>query len=294
MVDSVQNNGTNNTALYTALGAGVGAVGGGAYGKFMTTPHMKGDDLSDTFVKTVNEVQIADTKSANKTLVEELGKIKENGKLEGISDTVKKELQGSISAEDFGKKTEAELKSMAEGLLDTKIKAEGAKDAAELITKLDAKAEANAVDKLLTKKQVVDAIAEDADAAALKKAITDNAEKLGIKAEGGKTLEQAVDDFIGGKDAKTIKKEITDQFDTIKNPIKELFDGKKLKAEADVADKNLFNAAKKAIGKLTNKAALKWGAIAAGVLALIGLGAGIATKKAPEAPAEEQHVSTQA
>lgn len=297
MVDSVQNNGTNNTALYTALGAGVGAVGGGAYGKFMTKPYLKDDAPSDAFIRTAHDTlgdavaneagetakKAAETALKDKELDALKTELKDNAKTYGLAEV--KDSDGKVTKE---------LDKVVEEYIGSET------DKAKLANKMADSASATAKkavqDSHVSGIKLGDAIDEfgkftaESKADDIKAAVKKHAEVLGVKADDDAAIAAKA-----GEGYENIKSTLSKKLEATKSKVEGFFDGGKLKAEANIAegDKSAFKAVKEAIGKLTNKAALKWGAIAAGVLALIGLGAGIATKKAPEAP-QEQHVSTQA
>lgn len=299
MVDSVQNNGTNNTALYTALGAGVGAVGGGAYGKFMTKPYLKDDAPSDAFIRTAHDT-LGDA-VANEA-GETAKKAAETALKDKDFDALKAELNDVEKAGTYGlaevKDADGKVTKKLEDVVSEYIGSET--DKTKLANKMADSASATAKkavqDSHVSGIKLGDAIDEfgkftaESKADDIKAAVKKHAEVLGVKADDDAAIAAKA-----GEGYENIKSTLSKKLEATKSKVEGFFDGGKLKAEANIAegDKSAFKAVKEAIGKLTNKAALKWGAIAAGVLALIGLGAGIATKKAPEAP-QEQHVSTQA
>lgn len=297
MVDSVQNNGTNNTALYTGLGAGIGAIGGGAYGKFMTKPYLKDDAPSDAFIRTahdtLSEAAANDAGDAAKKAAETALKDKE-------LDALKTELKDN--AKTYGlaevKDSEGKVTKTLDKVVEEYIGAETdkAKLAGKMADSASAAAKKAAQDAHVSGAKLGEAIDEfgkftaESKADDIKAAVKKHAEVLGVKAD-----DDAAVTAKAGEGYEKLKNTLSEKLKATKDKVEGFFDGKKLKAEADIAegDKSAFKAVKEAIGKLTNKAALKWGAIAAGVLALVGIGAGIATKKAPEAP-QEQNLSTQA
>lgn len=296
MVDGVQNNGTNNTGLYTGLGVAAGAALGGSYGKFMTKPYLNGDAPSDQFIRTAHDTlgessatKAADTaKEAAKTALKD----KE-------IDALKTEL--STNAKTYGlaevKKADGTVEKTLDKVIEEYIGSET--DKAKLAEKMTNSAAETAkkasLDAHVSGAKLGDAIdeigklADDAKAEDVKAAVKKHAEVFGIKAE-----DDAVNGVVSGKKASELKAALEEKLKTTKETVEGFFENKKLKAEADIADdaKPAFKAVKDAISKLTNKAALKWGAIAAAALGVIGLATGMATKKAPEAP-QEQNPSTQ-
>lgn len=302
MVDSVQNNGTNNTALYTTTGAVLGAAGGGAAGKWLTKPYLQGDAPSDTFIRTAHDT-LAEAKATKNA--ESLKEAKKEAIKDMDIDALKNEVK--TNAKDYGlvevKDAEGKVTKTLDKVVEEYIGSET--DKAKLSEKmLNTKAEVAkkaAMDAHVSGAKLGDAIdeigklADDASAEDIKAAVKKHADAFGIKGEGD-ALDSAVNSFVSGKDKNSLKTMVEEKLKTTKETVEGFFDGKKLKAEADIAEdaKPAFKAVKEAIGKMTNKAALKWGGIAAGSLALIGLLTGMATKKAPAPAAEDQHISTQA
>ena len=299
MVDSVQNNGTNNTALYTALGAGVGAVGGAAYGKYLTKPYLKDNAPSDQFIRTAHDTlndsnaakagekakETAKTALKDKEIDALKGELKANAATYGLAEV--KDSEGKVT-KDLDKVIEEYVGS----------ESDKAKLAEKMANSADEAAKKAVQDSHVSGQKLGDAIDEiakltdEAKAEDIKAAVKKHAEAFGIKAE-----DADVDGLVGSKKASELKTILEDKLKSTKETVESFFSEGKLKAEADIAEdsKPAFKAVKDAIGKLTNKAALKWGGIAAAVLGVIGLGAGLATKKAPEkAPEEEQHISAQA
>ena len=297
MVDSVNNN-SSNVGLYTALGAGVGAVGGGAYGKFLTKPYLKDNAPSDQFIRTAHDTiaesnaakagETAKTAAANALKDQEVSaltqELTDNAAKYGLAEVKDSEGKVTKSLGDVVKEyvgSETDKAKLAEKMANSAE--ETAKKAAQE-AHVSGQKIGDAIDE-------IGKLADDAKADDLKAAVKKHAEAFGIKAE-----DADVDGLVGTKKASELKAVLEDKLKSTKDTVAEFFSEGKLKAEADVAEdsKSAYKAVKDAIGKMTNKAALKWAGIGAAALGVIGLAAGVATKKSPEKAPEEQHISAQA
>lgn len=298
MVDSVNNN-SNNTALYTGLGAGVGALGGAAYGKYVTKPYLKDNAPSDQFIRTAHDTLGESNaakagEDAKKAATEALKdkdidalkqELKNNASTYGLAEVKDKDGKVTKSLDDVVKDyvgSESDKAKLAEKMADSAN--ETAKKAVQ-DAHVSGQKLGDAIDEFgkLTKDSK-----EDDVIAAVKK----HAETLGVKADDESAVKAEAK-----KGYEAIKNSLEEKLKTTKETVEGFFSEGKLKAEADIAEdsKPAFKAVKDAISKLTNKAALKWGGIAAAALGVVGLATGIATKKAPEkAPEEQQHISAQA
>lgn len=301
MVDSVNNN-SSNVGLYTALGAGVGAVGGGAYGKFLTKPYLKDNAPSDQFIRTAHDT-IAESNAAK---AGEDAKTAATNALKGKDiDALKQKLKNDAATYGLAevKDSEGNVTKSLDDVIKEYVGSETdkAKLAEKMANSAEETAKKAAQEAHVSGQKIGDAIdeigklADDAKADDLKAAVKKHAEAFGIKGEGD-ALDNAANGVINGKKASDLKAALEDKLKSTKDTVADFFSEGKLKAEADIADdsKSAYKAVKDAIGKMTNKAALKWAGIGAAALGVIGLAAGFATKKAPEKAPEEQHISAQA
>lgn len=274
MVDAVNN---NRDAVYTGIGAGVGAVAGGAYGGWLSKPLLKGDAPSDAFVKRYYDNSAKDAAEAAKKALIESDAYKNAGE-----DVAK--LTGIVKAnpEKFGVKAE-------EGkTIDDAVNAFVGEEpkAADLKSKMEKAVAENAnVDKKsgkeLTKLKNAFAKVEDGlDDAKAQEFAKKHTEILGISADDAGEIKAA--------DLKTKVKSVTLQLEGAKDLILEHFDVKegmkKLADNADESTKSAFEAVKKAAKDTKLWAGAKWAAIGA---AVIGVCSYIGAKMtAPKAPAE--------
>lgn len=270
MVDAV-----NNSAVYTGIGAGVGLLGGAAYGGHFSKPLLKGDAPSDAFVRRYYDVdakaQIAKAgEDAKKALLD----------IEGYKDADVAKLSEIVKnkAAEFGIKAE-EGKTIEEAVNDF---VGGEKDVDKLKAKMekayvDTAVEAKAISfkdgkKMQAAKEAFAKLADDADEAALKTFVKDHAEVLGVVEDQIETTAKS------GKEAiKTLvennTKAIADKADELKDLVK---DGKlNLEGASD--------AIKKAAKDTKLWAGAKWALIGATV---VGLGSYIGSKLA--APKNEE------
>ncbi len=272
MVDAVNN---NNSAVYTGIGAGVGLVGGAAYGARFSKPLLKGDAPSDAFVRRYYDndakAQIAKAGEDAKKALLDIDGYKDADDVTKLSSIVKE------NAAEFGIKADADKldEAVAEFV-------DGEKDAAKLKAKMekayvDTAVEAKAVSfkdgkKMQAAKEAFAKIADDADEATLKTFVKDHAEVLGVTEDkieataksGKEAIKKLVEDNT---------KAITDKADELKAFVK---DGK-LNLEG------ASEAIKKAAKDTKIWAGAKW---AIGLGAVLGLGSYIGSKLA--APKNEE------
>lgn len=272
MVDAVNN---NNSAVYTGIGAGVGLVGGAAYGGHFSKPLLKGDAPSDAFVRRYYDndakAQIAKAGEDAKEALLDIDGYKDADDVTKLSSIVKE------NAAKFGIKAE-------EGKLEDAVAefVDGEKDTAKLKAKMekayvDTAVEAKAASfkdgkKMQAAKEAFAKIADDADEATLKTFVKDHAEGLGVAEDkieataksGKEAIKKLVEDNT---------KAITDKADELKGFVK---DGK-LNLEG------ASEAIKKAAKDTKIWAGAKW---AIGLGAVLGLGSYIGSKLA--APKNEE------
>lgn len=278
MVDAVNN---NRDAVYTGIGAGVGAVAGGAYGGWLSKPLLSKDAPSDAFVRRYYDNSAKDAAEAAKKAFIESDAYKNAGEdVAKLTDIVK------ADPKKFGVKAE-------EGkTIDDAVKAFVGEEpkAADLKSKMEkAVAENTNVDKKsgkeLTKlKKAFEKLGDNPDENAVKDFVKKHAEILGEKADGTSTiatkeaLKNKVDDVI--KPLEEAKGKILEHFD-VKEGMKKLADN------ADESTKSAFEAVKKAARDTKLWAGAKWAAIGAAVIGVCSyIGAKMTAPKA-EAPAEE-------
>ena len=246
MVDSVNNN-SSNVGLYTALGAGVGAVGGGAYGKFLTKPYLKDNAPSDQFIRTAHDTiaesnaakagEIAKTAAANALKDQEVSaltqELTDNAAKYGLAEVKDSEGRVTKSLEDVVKEyvgSETDKAKLAEKMANSAE--ETAKKAAQE-AHVSGQKIGDAIDE-------IGKLADDAKADDLKAAVKKHAEAFGIKAE-----DADVDGLVGTKKASELKAVLEDKLKSTKDTVAEFFSEGKLKAEADVAEdsKSAYKAA---------------------------------------------------
>ncbi len=274
MVDAINN---NRDAVYTGIGAGVGALAGAGYGAWLSKPLLKGDAPSDAFVRRFydNDVKNA-AETAKKEFIESATYKAAGEDVTKLSDIVK----GNPAK--FGIKAE-EGKS-----IDDAVKAfvgENPK-AADLKAKMEKAVFENAnVDKKsgkeLTKlKNAFAKLGDNADENAVKEFVKKHGEILGEQTDGTsgiKTLEalKAKVETVT-KPLTEASKKITDNFDVSKNTLRELQEG------ANETQKSALEAVKKAAKETKLWAGAKWAAIGLAVLGACSyIGSKLTTPKAP-------------
>ncbi len=280
MVDAINN---NRDAVYTGIGAGVGALAGAGYGAWLSKPLLKGDAPSDAFVRRFYDNNVKNAaETAKKEFIESATYKAAGEDVTKLSDIVK----GNPAK--FGIKAE-EGKS-----IDDAVKAfvgENPK-AADLKAKMEKAVFENAnVDKKsgkeLTKlKNAFAKLGDNADGNAVKEFVSKHADILGEDAKASITDYAGLKTRVEGvtEPLTEASKKITDHFDVSKNSMKELGN------EADNAAKSAFEAVKKAAKETKLWAGAKWAAIG---LAVLGACSYIGSKlTAPKAPAENNQENT--
>lgn len=272
MVDAVNN---NNSAVYTGIGAGVGLLGGAAYGGHFSKPLLKGDAPSDAFVRRYYDndakAQIAKAGEDAKKALTESDTYKAADDVTKLSDMIKG------SAESYGIKAEADK-------LDEAVKefVGGEKNVDKLKAKMekayvDTAVEAKAISfkdgkKMQAAQEAFAKLADNTDEAALKTFVKDHADVLGVAEDQientAKSGKEAIGKLVGDN-----TKAITEKADELKGLVK---DGKlNLEGASD--------AIKKAAKDTKLWAGAKWALIGATV---VGLGSYIGSKLA--APKNEE------
>ncbi len=265
MVDAVNN---NRDAVYTGIGAGVGAVAGGAYGGWLSKPLLKGDAPSDAFVKRYYDNSAKDAaEAAKKALIESDAYKNAGDDIDKLKNIVKADPgKFGVKAED-GKTIDDAINAFV---------GENPK-AADLKSKMEKAVAENAnVDKksgkeLTNLKKAFDKLGDNPDENAVKEFVKKHAEILGEKADGSSTIKTKTE-----LETKVISvtKGLTDKADELKGFIND----KKL----DLS--NASDVVKKAAKDTKLWAGAKWAAIGA---AVIGVCSYIGAKMtAPKAPAE--------
>ena len=268
MVDAVNN---NRDAVYTGIGAGVGAVAGGAYGGWLSKPLLSKDAPSDAFVRRYYDNSAKDAAEAAKKAFIESDAYKNAGE-----DVAKLTAIVKANPEKFGVKAE-------EGkTIDDAVKAFVGEEpkAADLKSKMEKAVGENAIagkksGKELTKlKKAFDKLGDNPDDNAVKDFVKKHAEILGEKADGSSTIKTKTE--LETK-VKSVTKDLTDKADELKGFIND----KKL----DLS--NASDVIKKAAKDTKLWAGAKWAAIGAAVIGVCSyIGAKMTAPKA-EAPAEE-------
>ena len=268
MVDAVNN---NRDAVYTGIGAGVGAVAGGAYGGWLSKPLLKGDAPSDAFVKRYYDNSAKDAaEAAKKALIESDAYKNAGDDIDKLKNIVKADPgKFGVKAED-GKTIDDAINAFV---------GENPK-AADLKSKMEKAVAENAnVDKksgkeLTNLKKAFDKLGDNPDENAVKEFVKKHAEILGEKADGTPTIKTKTD--LETK-VKPVIKDLTDKADELKGFIND----KKL----DLS--NASDVVKKAAKDTKLWAGAKWAAIGAAVIGVCSyIGAKMTAPKA-EAPAEE-------
>lgn len=282
MVDAINN---NRDAVYTGIGAGVGALAGAGYGAWLSKPLLKGDAPSDAFVRRFYDNNV---KNAAETAGENAKKAFEAFKDSDVN-ALKDELEAN--PEKYGIKIEAgadktaKINEYTDKLDADALRAKMGKDVVEA-------AKANATTgqksgKELTKlKNAFAKLGDNADGNAVKEFVSKHADILGEDAKASITDYAGLKTRVEGvtEPLTEASKKITDHFDVSKNSMKELGN------EADNAAKSAFEAVKKAAKETKLWAGAKWAAIG---LAVLGACSYIGSKlTAPKAPAENNQENT--
>ena len=264
MVDAVNN---NRDAVYTGIGAGVGAVAGGAYGGWLSKPLLKGDAPSDAFVKRYYDNSAKDAAEAAKKALIESDAYKNAGE-----DVAK--LTGIVKAnpEKFGVKVEdgKNLDDAVNAFVGENPKATDLKSKMEKAVFENANVDKKSGKELTKLKNAFAKVEDGLDDAKAQEFAKKHTEILGISADDAGKIKAA---DLKTK-VKSVTKDLTDKADELKGFIND----KKL----DLS--NASDVVKKAAKDTKLWAGAKWAAIGA---AVIGVCSYIGAKMtAPKAPAE--------
>lgn len=267
MVDAVNN---NRDAVYTGIGAGVGAVAGGAYGGWLSKPLLKDDAPSDAFVRRYYDNSAKDAAETAKKEVQELYK--------NITETK------GLKTEDIAQKLGLAVVDANENDITKKYKWDDVfAEADDLDTakgKIDKVVAENATKgqksgKELTKlKNAFEKVKEGLDDTKAQEFAKKHAEILGLSADDVANVKA---EDLPGKVNKALEG-LTGKADELKDLIKD----KKL----DLT--NASDAIKKAAKDTKIWAGAKWAAIGAAALGICSyIGAKMTAPKAPaETPSE--------
>ena len=264
MVDAVNN---NRDAVYTGIGAGVGAVAGGAYGGWLSKPLLKGDAPSDAFVKRYYDNSAKDAAEAAKKALIESDAYKKAG------DDVAK-LTGIVKAnpEKFGVKAEEgkTIEDAVKAFVGEEPKAADLKSKMEKAVAENANVDKKSGKELTNLKNAFAKVEDGLDDAKAQEFAKKHTEILGISADDAGKIKAA---DLKAK-VKSVTEDLTDKADELKGFIND----KKL----DLS--NASDVIKKAAKDTKLWAGAKWAAIGA---AVIGVCSYIGAKMtAPKAPAE--------
>ena len=276
MVDAINN---NRDAVYTGIGAGVGAVAGAGYGAWLSKPLLKGDAPSDAFVRRVydNDVKNA-AETAKKEFIESATYKAAGDDVTKLSEIVKGNHQK------FGVKVEdgKTLDDAVNAFVGENPKAADLKSKMEKAVFENANVDKKSGKELTKLKNAFAKLDEKADENAIKEFVKKHGEILGEKTDGTSSIKTLAELKTKVEDATKplteASKKITDHFDVSKNSMKELAEN------ADNTAKSAFEAVKKAAKDTKLWAGAKWAAIG---LAVLGACSYIGSKlTAPKAPAE--------
>ena len=283
MVDAINN---NRDAVYTGIGAGVGAVAGAGYGAWLSKPLLKGDAPSDAFVRRVYD---NDVKNAAETAKKEVQDLYKN--ITAIKDLKTEDIAKKLGlAVVEGKEAETDItqKYKWDDVFADTDNIETAKGKIDKVVTENATKGQKSGKELTKLKNAFAKLGDNADENAVKEFVKKHGEILGEQTDGTsgiKTLEalKAKVETVT-KPLTEASKKITDNFDVSKNSMIELGN------EADNAAKSAFEAVKKAAKETKLWAGAKWAAIG---LAVLGACSYIGSKlTAPKAPAENNQENT--
>lgn len=302
-VGAVNNNQQQTYALPGLLaGLGTGAIAGGTYG-YLSKPWIKDGNITDKFIRQFDENNTKNRKDINAQFVADLKKIKETGKIDGISDATKFVLEKENKLESL---TFERIKKYYHRFF------EGLESSDKLLAERNKFNIDNTSLKVITEsaeKCKAINIADNISIADLKKLYADNKElfhnhpvafwvkkfddenRCVILTDIGKILERNVNESERKEIVKTIQEgcemiiaDAPKKFADTKATILEHIDlskksMKELASDADFQTKEVFKVVKKTIKDMNHKASAKWGAIGTGVLGAIGLGIGAMNNK---------------
>lgn len=293
MINTVNCRNNNNTSAYSLGGLGVGALAGGTFG-YLQKPWAKNGEVSDTFIRQYENNQIKYDLTQFKKMVIDLKKVSESGKLDGISDITKKLLDKC----EINKELSTEyVKNYTSEILKDTMEAHDAKDIDELIKNSKIHYKNDTINNAAKEAKRWDNLKVSSDMSddALKKVLKDNADLFEIKAENGKTLEEAVETFIRQKNKEeilyTIIKEKNSKITRVEERLGDIVEeiGKHLDikekrmldlaSNATTEDKSVHGLVKKTVSQMNWKNAGKWAAITGAALGAIGLATGIIKDK---------------
>lgn len=293
MVEAVSGRNNNNTSAYSLGGLGAGALAGGTFG-YLQKPWAKNGQVSDTFIRQYEKNQIKYDLTQFEKMVKDLKKISETGKLDDISDITKElldecEINKELPSED--------IKNYTSEILNDTMDAHNAKDIDELIKNGKKQYKNDTINNAAKEAKRWDNLKVSGDMSddALKKVLKDNADLFEIKAEKGKTLEEAVETFICHKNKEyiiyTIIEEKNSKITKVQERLGDIVEeiGKHLDinekrmldlaSDATAEDKSIHGIVKKTVSRMNRKNAGKWAAITGAALGAIGLAAGIIKDK---------------
>lgn len=299
-VGAVNNNNQQQTYAVPGLlaGLGTGAIAGGTYG-YLSKPWLKDGNITDKFVKQFDENNTKNSKNLNAQVVADLKKMKETGKIDGISDVTKFLLEESEY--ELKNLTPEQIKAIPNVFL-------GETDNFDELLTLRNRDIDNTSLKTVTEnaeKWKAINVADNISIADLKKLYADNKELFNDKVnftffivsnKEGKaiSIEEALESGTEAYRKMIVKKiqqvreakiaKATKDFADTKATILEHIDlskksMKELSSNADFETKEIFKVIKKTMKNMNLKAGAKWGAIGAGALGAIGLGIGAMNNK---------------
>ncbi len=293
MVDAVNNN--NRNTAYAAVGTAAGLAAGAGYGAWLSKPLLKDDAPSDAFVRRVHDntarANVAKAGENAKKALTEADAYKQADNLDKIKAVVTEQaeklgLKPEVDAD--GKETKSLAKVVEEYIGSetdvAKVKSKMEKTVVEVAEKA-ANDGVKDGKKLQSLAKAAADLADNADEAARKSFVSNNAEILGIKADG---IDEAAKKTV--TELKSMADDITKPLATAKATILEHFDVKdgmkKLADNADDATKAAFEAVKKGARDTKLWAGAKWAGIAG---AAVGIASYVGAKlSAPKAPVEEE------
>ncbi len=262
MVNAVGND--NRSAVYTAAGAGVGLLAGGAYG--YTKSLLKDDAPTDAFVKSYLKNDAKNGIENAKNAFNEAFKDSDVAALKKeLSDNAAK--YGLAEVKDADGKVTKDLNAVVEEFVkdgDKALEKDALKDKMAKALGDVKSGEAVAPDKLIKLQKAAKELADNADDAAKTAFVKDNADILKVKdADIEATAKKSVSEL------KQLAEDATKPLSEAKTKILEQFENGKLKNLAEGADdaaKAAHKAVKDAAKNVKLWAGAKWAGIGAAVL----------------------------